>query len=115
LTDNQSGGERREKDEKGRCPSTSPEDKGLQNSGEDERKKSQFFFKAKLQKSPKKEFPEKMKRKGNEYLKGEKDREAAYDKSGNGKLSPVSGVEKKKIVGKNKNNNSDDGKNDARA
>jgi hypothetical protein len=115
LTDNQSGGERREKDEKGRYPSASPENKGLQNSGEHKRKKSQFFFKAKLQKSPKEEFPEKMKRKRDEYLKSKKDRKAFYDKSGNGKLASVFGIEKKKIVGKDKNNNSDRGKSDARA
>ena len=39
----------------------------------------------------------------------------ANDESGNGKLPAVFGMEKKKIVGKDKNNDSDHGKNDARA
>ena len=44
-----------------------------------------------------------MKRKGNEYLKNEKDRETADNEGRNGKLSAVFGMKKKKIVDENKN------------
>ena len=56
-----------------------------------------------------------MERQGNENLKSEKNRKTVDDESGNGKLPAVFGMEKKKIVGKDKNNDSDHGKNDARA